>query len=288
MTLTLNDLWLPFMDLISSNSPNEDMARKIRAVNLGNQYLIDQMFLKSLNPYSFLSSVTDMVTVISTNYISLPSDFRKIHTIWYLSGTTYLKMDEVSIVSFSSFLEYNGVLFNDTTNTGSPNYCAITDDKIYFDKHFLAAGTADIRILYYTIPDTVVAYDRLTVDSITDFEVGETITGGTSGATATIYAIGATYLDITSSTVNGTFANPEVVTGGDSAATANTTALLSEKPQSLEWTNKYELLVPQAWATQYLALIKSSEVVDQDLILQNMIDSLAQTKNTQSVRIGLS
>lgn len=51
------------------------------------------------------------------------------------------------------------------------------------------------------------------------FELGETITGGTSGATAVVYDTSGDYLLIKDS-ASGTFANSETITGGSSGASA--------------------------------------------------------------------
>lgn len=63
---------------------------------------------------------------------------------------------------------------------------------------------------------------RLTVDAVAGFEIGETITGGTSTATGTLHHIDGLVLVL--SGVTGTFAAAEMVTGGDSAATATVAA----------------------------------------------------------------
>lgn len=60
---------------------------------------------------------------------------------------------------------------------------------------------------------------RLPVSSVTGtFEAGETITGGTSGSTATVYQVEASYLLVTGA--SGDFTDTETVTGGTSGATA--------------------------------------------------------------------
>lgn len=51
------------------------------------------------------------------------------------------------------------------------------------------------------------------------FEKGETVTGGTSGATGVVLYAGSTYLHLR--TVTGTFVDTEEITGGTSAATAD-------------------------------------------------------------------
>jgi hypothetical protein len=59
---------------------------------------------------------------------------------------------------------------------------------------------------------------RLTVDAVAGFEIGETVTGGTSTATGTLHHIDGLVLVLRG--VVGTFAAAETVTGGDSTTTA--------------------------------------------------------------------
>lgn len=67
-----------------------------------------------------------------------------------------------------------------------------------------------------------VPYERLDIDNVSGtFEVGETITGGTSGATATIKTVTSTYLYITGRDSATDFENDEQITGGISSATAD-------------------------------------------------------------------
>jgi hypothetical protein len=62
--------------------------------------------------------------------------------------------------------------------------------------------------------------NRLYIGAVTNgpYVVGETITGGTSGATAVVRVVGSGFLDV--DTVVGTFQNAETLTGGTSGATA--------------------------------------------------------------------
>lgn len=55
------------------------------------------------------------------------------------------------------------------------------------------------------------------------FQIDETITGGTSSATAKVAWVGSGFLEVVN--VSGTFVAAEVITGGTSLATANTTGV---------------------------------------------------------------
>ena len=70
------------------------------------------------------------------------------------------------------------------------------------------------------------------------FVIGETVTGGTSGATGVITAFkGATVLILGS--VVGAFEDAEVITGGTSTETADTVGASVASPTEGEWTYSY-------------------------------------------------
>jgi len=67
-----------------------------------------------------------------------------------------------------------------------------------------------------------IPYERLDIDNVSGtFIVGETITGGDSGATAVIRTVAATYLYITERDSATDFEDDEEITGGTSSATAD-------------------------------------------------------------------
>jgi len=59
------------------------------------------------------------------------------------------------------------------------------------------------------------------------FQVGETITGGTSAATAKVDVVGSGFLEV--STISGTFQAAETITGGTSSASAAITTIVDEQ-----------------------------------------------------------
>lgn len=73
---------------------------------------------------------------------------------------------------------------------------------------------------YYSLDAREVGIWKVAISGTTGgpFQVGETLTGGTSSATATIEKISATFLYL--SGITGTFSASETVTGGTSTATA--------------------------------------------------------------------
>lgn len=86
----------------------------------------------------------------------------------------------------------------------------IGSTKDVTDQNFIAAN--DIS------PDTTSSVTTLNISNVVGtFVAAETVTGGTSGATATVSSVGASSLVVSS--VTGTFSAAEVITGGTSAAT---------------------------------------------------------------------
>ena len=81
-----------------------------------------------------------------------------------------------------------------------------------------------------TVASGVVEYPlapiTMTVSSSSSFSVGETITGGTSGATASILTL-PTSTTMTLNVPSGTFAASETITGGTSSASTSVSAALS-------------------------------------------------------------
>jgi hypothetical protein len=63
------------------------------------------------------------------------------------------------------------------------------------------------------------------------FSVGETVTGGTSGATGTVATVSGTSIFLTATTVVGTFQAAETVTGGTSGATGTISEITLSTPQ---------------------------------------------------------
>lgn len=77
---------------------------------------------------------------------------------------------------------------------------------------------------YYDLGFRAIASSRITHGTVTGgpFEVGETITGGTSSKTAVVVEVKSGYLIVNA--VSGAFNASETITGGTSSATATTTS----------------------------------------------------------------
>lgn len=70
------------------------------------------------------------------------------------------------------------------------------------------------------------------------YTVGETITGGTSGATAVVAGFKNTVI-LNLSDIVGTFVAAETITGGTSTATSTTSAAVTPTSYAGEWTYPY-------------------------------------------------
>lgn len=90
------------------------------------------------------------------------------------------------------------------------------------DTEFPCNGQAGVRTYKPSdIVDSLYVPSNILITGVSGtFQVGETITGGTSGSTAVITVVEANRLFL--ETINGDFQNAETITGGTSGATATT------------------------------------------------------------------
>ncbi len=132
-------------------------------------------------------------------------------------GAKITSLDLSSLVfSYNFNVQFNVLLTNITLNP------AINCTSIGFAGNALTQTNVDAILSLVDaggVTKVVIDYDTL----VGTFVVGETITGGTSGATAVIVSDNGS--EIVANTVLGTFVNGETITGGTSAATANTTSV---------------------------------------------------------------
>jgi hypothetical protein len=188
MALTLNNIWDQFNRLVQSISTT-DIDRKINALNIAQRYLIERTYQLGKRIDLFLSDPTNVSNTIDTNYIACPDDFLALHKAWYRSGTSHVPFGKNSYITYNDLLDRAGESFFDTTANGGVNLIAVKEPYIYFDQHFDNTFTDD-----------------------------ETITGGTSGVTATVDSVSGTTL--TYSSASGSFTDGEVITGSTSGTTA--------------------------------------------------------------------
>ena len=284
-----NDVYVEMNEILRAP---EDVSinKKTRAFNRGQREFIERMYRSAEIPGSQLEVSYSLATTINTNYVSLPSDFLALEVInRKLSTNSYLRFSDSEIITYKQLVDWAGTNFYNSSYTGTPTVCAIKDvDKVYFDKYFSATGTDYIKIDYWKYPTDAVAYDQLPIENASgDFTVGETITGGTSGATATVYALDDddAYVQVTSSSVSGAFQSGEEITGSQSSTTADTTSTISQKVQTMDLNTKYQTALATAGAMMYLYGEGSEEAAEKDAVLDALIMGYAPLNNYGSLRI---
>jgi len=274
MTLVLNDTYKLFNNIIRGKQENEDIDRKVRALNEGSKHLLQRSLELGKKPLDLLKDPIDVVTTINTNVVSLPTDFVSLEDLWIKDGSgAYKPFPNQNIVNFKELKLRKFTDFFNTDDTGEPLLAAVRGKQLYFDRHFSANGTDDIRLDYFKLPDEIIATDKLNITSVVGtFVVGETVTGGTSTATGTIQTVDPTFLEVLTSRRNGIFAAGETLTGSPSGATATQVGAMVEKPQTLEWSNDYSLLLATAASSLYFYIIGSSEAQEKSQILDALIN----------------
>ena len=108
---------------------------------------------------------------------------------------------------------FKGINTEDSPLAQDPSFADIADNAV-IDKRGRIAARKGFSLL------TQSTYEYVVVDDTTGFAVDETITGGTSGATATITEIYNGTVFLIAATRVGTFSASETLTGSVSAATA--------------------------------------------------------------------
>jgi len=112
---------------------------------------------------------------------------------------------------------FKGINTEDAPMAQDPSFAEVADNAV-IDKRGRIAARKGLSVL------TNAAYEYVIVDSTTGFQADETITGGTSAATATIKQIYSGTVFLIENTRSGTFTASETLTGSVSAATATYTS----------------------------------------------------------------
>ena len=205
-----------------------------------------------------ITSVQDLENIFgsptSTNY-------KHFFTAWnYLNYADNLQaVRAVGKTSLNAGVAFKQVNASPTTPTATtctrlnesddPTISYLTDDKIkIFYKYPGTKGNEyKVGICNYIDFDTI----QLTHGTVTDgpFVVGETVTGGTSGATGVIVALDTGYVKVNN--VFGTFSSTEDITGGTSSATATLSAVGS----------KFEVVSGVSYDSIYDYSLSSTEVL---------------------------
>jgi len=146
---------------------------------------------------------------------------------------------------------------NDTGGNGTHS---MAFERLGSGKLYYTEGELDIIVESITksIGGQIVSFRcyaapvRLDHGAVTNgpYQVGETVTGGTSGASGEVVGVGASHILVKNIT-GGPFVNAEVLTGGTSSATATTSAGPSGGPLTVnvDFYFNVENEAPQATAT---------------------------------------
>lgn len=282
MAITLNQIWTEFCRNIQSPI-NTDYDRKIRAINFGLRHFIQRMIELTIEehlPGDLLVTPTNISNSDNVNYVSLPSDFMKLHKLWRKQGSYYYALDGQSVIPFDQLLTYTNNNFFDTSYTGDILYAAIKEPRIYFDKFFDGSGTDKIKISYWKVPTEIIGYDSLGFINDTGLETGEIITGNTSGASARIYEITSVagfgnlnyYLDGWN---NVAFNSLETITGATSGNTALSTGVTT-KPETFDFMDKYKMILVECAALQWHIFRGSDEIEGRSATVDNMLMNMSK------------
>jgi len=123
---------------------------------------------------------------------------------------------------------FKGINTEDSPLSQDPSFAESADNAVIDNRGRLAARKGYVLL-------TQATFEYVVVDDTTGFQPNETITGGTSGATATITEVYNGTVLLIEDTRSGTFSASETLTGGTSGTTATfsstqTSADLSTNP----------------------------------------------------------
>tara|TARA_R100001015_G_C4627676_1_gene187346 strand:+ start:1424 stop:2278 length:855 start_codon:yes stop_codon:yes gene_type:complete len=191
-------------------------------------FTAEERIFKSVDLDFFRKNVNG-TTTSSNQFLAVPTDYLASFSLSIVNSGTreFLLQKDVNFLQ-----EYSP----DTTATGVPRYYALFDS----DNFILAptpngAYTAELHY-YYRPSSLTVSQFLLTLSSVSGtFQAGETITGGTSGASTTIASVA------TSTTFNIVIPNidlsvGETVTGGTSGATG--TVVSTSSDTTMTWLSE--------------------------------------------------
>lgn len=277
--MIFNDCWLLFIKNIQSQD-NRDFDNKMRAINLGNNYLATRI-VELLTPESYpgemKAGATNLSNDTTSNKFELPSDYLDLLMAWYKDGTAYQYFTENQRYDFKAYQQSLGNYFFDTTYTGTPSIYAINEPYLYTDVYFTSSGTDNVKIDYIKIPAILNGYSRITIPSLpVDWAVGETVTGAASSAVGIIAAKGSTYLDCLINDVSGEFTASEVLSCTGSVLITTVTTYVQGN-ETLMLGYKYKSLLIEAWALQWHVLKGSDEIESRSNTVDTMIYEIAKT-----------
>ena len=187
----------------------------------------DRMF-KTVDFEVFRKNATSAVTS-SDPYMSVPTDFLAPFSLSITSSSSkiFLLEKDVNFVQ-----EYNP----NSSTPGTPKYYARFDVD-----NFIISPTPDSNytatIHYYYRPTSLSdSTITLTVGTASSYAIGETITGGTSGATATIDSKSDSDNTLTIVVPTTAFTSGETITGGTTSHSSAISAITSDTTKT--WLSK--------------------------------------------------
>lgn len=178
------------------------------------------------------NNYSSLETVVSNNYILEGQSFFGGNRNIYLKDNVFKNQNFGVIVSgySASAGAYAVVDGNQAINVGWQNSASTSNDANFSIGYYVTAlsndnfATQDFKFVKVQTDATV-------------FQVGDTVTGGTSGATATVFAINHPYLFVRDS-ITGTFQTSETITGNNSGGSDTTDAATASGLQR-SYNNSY-------------------------------------------------
>ena len=158
----------------------------------------------------------------------------EIYAIYFSGVSTSNRCKRVHIMNNTTFDNYISI-----TSSSSTNADIICQNSSYAVVQSNAGGSFN---------------KYLTVASNASFQLGETITGGTSGATATIAFLRSTNQIMMTTTASGAFTVGETITGGTSGATTTVSAEAFTTAYRNSYTN-----IDNLWQGQNVGIRTSSD-----------------------------
>jgi len=213
----------------------------------------ENRIFKSIDFEVFRKNVTS-ATTSSDRFLSVPSDYL---ASFSLSVTNSSNIEFLLEKDVNFIQEYNP----NSSTTGVPKYYARFDVD-----NFILAPTPNsnfgVELHYYYRPTSLAdSTIVLTVGSTSSFAVNETITGASSGATATINSKNDGTNQITIVVPTTAFTNGETITGGTTGASSAISAISSDTTTTWLSTNARNAMLYGALYEAYIFMKGEQDVL---------------------------
>lgn len=293
MAMTLQNVWDEWNSFVRLD--NTDITtRKMIAVNSGMLHCMDMLFKHGQLPRDLLSVASGLDIVKGNQSISLPSNYYMYERIAVKSSVdTWLNIPSSAIISLTELMNRLASSFYDSSTTGTPTLLAVQDTtSLYFN-------------VYSDNYDVIVV-----TGGSGNYTVGETITGSSSGATATVatWTVSTLTLTITESTITDTFVVGETVVGGTSGASrtidtdglkyedgikltyfkrpSNSYTISSDFSTVLEFGDNWKTVLATAIASYWLFMENSSEAESKEATLIDLCQTKGIIHNPGRLQMG--